>query len=228
MRQRIFMIFIHFDWTVERKPPFDFQADDEFEGIRTLTLEHTLDHGPNPIFTKRGTIAVRSVKGNKAQFSQTIPFTEEDREKLESLVEQNDIYRIRIPIKTAPLSDDDYVSTYTLACGVYESNLSDHIWIQFDQSGELMAVSMETHPSQCVGLRRFPDSLDNWNTTIDISQSLQGPIPDTQSYIEKLKKDEQERAKGQQADNRSFFAKYVSTNVWLTFIVLLKNDLLHL
>ncbi|KAK3100737.1 hypothetical protein FSP39_024444 [Pinctada imbricata] len=26
MRQRIFMIFIHYDWTVERKPPFDFQV----------------------------------------------------------------------------------------------------------------------------------------------------------------------------------------------------------
>ncbi|KAK3106846.1 hypothetical protein FSP39_001092 [Pinctada imbricata] len=25
MRQQIFMIFIHYDWTVERKPPFDFQ-----------------------------------------------------------------------------------------------------------------------------------------------------------------------------------------------------------
>lgn len=35
--------------------------------------------------------------------------------------------------------------------------------------------------------------------------------PDTQSYIEKLKREEQERAKGQTEDKRSFLAKYVST-----------------
>lgn len=34
--------------------------------------------------------------------------------------------------------------------------------------------------------------------------------PDTQSYIEKLKREEQERAKGQTEDKRSFLAKYVS------------------
>ena len=34
--------------------------------------------------------------------------------------------------------------------------------------------------------------------------------PDTQSYIDKIKKDEREKAKGAQADNRSFFSKYVS------------------
>ena len=34
--------------------------------------------------------------------------------------------------------------------------------------------------------------------------------PDTQSYIDKMKKEEAEKAKGQQGDNRSFIAKYVS------------------
>ena len=26
MRQQIFMIFLHYDWTMERKPPFDFHV----------------------------------------------------------------------------------------------------------------------------------------------------------------------------------------------------------
>ena len=34
--------------------------------------------------------------------------------------------------------------------------------------------------------------------------------PDTQTYIDKMKRDEQEHSKGQQGDNRSFFGKYVS------------------
>lgn len=36
--------------------------------------------------------------------------------------------------------------------------------------------------------------------------------PDTQTYIEKLKKEDVEKSKGQQGDNRSFFAKYVSSD----------------
>jgi len=34
--------------------------------------------------------------------------------------------------------------------------------------------------------------------------------PETQAYIHKLEQEKMEKAKGQQADNRGFFAKYVS------------------
>jgi len=34
--------------------------------------------------------------------------------------------------------------------------------------------------------------------------------PETQAYIQKLEQEKIEKAKGQQADNRGFFAKYVS------------------
>lgn len=43
--------------------------------------------------------------------------------------------------------------------------------------------------------------------------------PDTQTYLEKVKRDEQERAKGQQGDNRSFFGKYVSEIMLLFSVV---------
>ena len=34
--------------------------------------------------------------------------------------------------------------------------------------------------------------------------------PETQAYIQKLEQEKIDKAKGQQADNRGFFAKYVS------------------
>jgi len=39
--------------------------------------------------------------------------------------------------------------------------------------------------------------------------------PETQAYIQKLEQEKLEKAKGQQADNRSFFAKYVSYIHWM-------------
>lgn len=35
--------------------------------------------------------------------------------------------------------------------------------------------------------------------------------PDTQTYIRRLEQEKAERARGENADNRSFFAKYVSS-----------------
>ena len=40
--------------------------------------------------------------------------------------------------------------------------------------------------------------------------------PDTQSYIQKMEQEKAEKAKGQQADNRSFIAKYVSCYTYRT------------
>jgi len=49
--------------------------------------------------------------------------------------------------------------------------------------------------------------------------------PETQAYVQKLEQEKIEKAKGQQADNRGFFAKYVS---WLVFldVITLSNSML--
>ena len=38
--------------------------------------------GPEPVFTKRGSIVIRSVKANKAIFSQFAPLSQEERKQL--------------------------------------------------------------------------------------------------------------------------------------------------
>ena len=39
--------------------------------------------------------------------------------------------------------------------------------------------------------------------------------PETATYVKRMEQDKAEKAKGQQADNRSFFAKYVSLEFYL-------------
>ncbi|KAL4225272.1 ER membrane protein complex subunit 10 [Mactra antiquata] len=179
--------------------------DDEFEGSRTLTLEHSFDQGQDPVFTKRGTVVIRSVQSNKATFSQLTSLSSEDRKLLKESVKTDGIYRIRIPIRETE-EGTVYVSTFTKACAIYESGLSEILVISVDQSGEVLGISIATR--YCQGIHVPSSNLSDWNTKVDISVTVTGPAPDTQSYIEKIKRDEQEKAKGSQADNRSFFSKY--------------------
>ena len=58
-------------------------------------------------------------------------------------------------------------------CGILSSNLSDHIWIHFDQTGEVMGISVETVSSQCTNVNSF--SLQDWNTSVEVSQTVLGP-----------------------------------------------------
>lgn len=43
--------------------------------------------------------------------------------------------------------------------------------------------------------------------------------PDTASYIQKLEREREAREKGEFKDNRSFFAKYVSFNIFYNLTV---------
>ncbi|XP_061182798.1 ER membrane protein complex subunit 10-like [Saccostrea echinata] len=196
-------------------------ADDEFEGgSRTLILEHSFDLGLNPTFTKKGTVILKSVKGNKAFFSPTAPLTSSELDKLKELARNNDIYRVRLQTGSGS-SGEEYVTSYAPACGILASNLSDHIWIHFDQSGEVMGISVETSLSLCNNINSF--SLQEWNTSVEVSHTVLGPTPDTQSYIEKLKREEQERAKGQHEDKRSFLAKYWMYIVPIVLVMMLSG-----
>lgn len=183
-------------------------------------LEHSFDSGLNPSFTKKGMVVLKSVKGNRAFFSSVAPLTSDELEKLKMLAKKNDIYRLRLQTGSGS-SGEDYVTTYTPACGIMSSNLSDHVWIQFDQTGEVMGISLETATSQCVNGDNF--SIQDWNTSVEVTQTLLGPSPDTQSYIEKLKREEQERAKGQTEDKRSFLAKYWMYIVPVVLIMMLSG-----
>lgn len=189
-------------------------VNDEFEGLQWMPVEHSFDSGPDVSFSKRGNIVIRSFKMNKAQFFPASPLTTEEKRKLKNAAKLEDMYLLKIPVRPVSVNSEgestNYVVTFVLACQLYESGLSDHITLNVDPSGEVIGVSLSTSTGQCTGNTLPDEAISSWNTTVEIIQTVPGPVPETQLYIDKLKREEHDKQKGQQGDNRSFFAKYVS------------------
>ncbi|CAG5116159.1 unnamed protein product, partial [Candidula unifasciata] len=181
-------------------------SDEEFEGSRTLTLEHSFNSGSQ--FTKRGIISVQSLKGSKASFTSASALSKDEIQQLKSAAKNDGLYRIRIPLKSTSDVGTSYVSSATKACGIVESGLHDEITVNFDQSGEVLGVSIRANVPACTGLEVPDTNLTTWKTSVEVSTTVAGPSPDTQTYIEKMKRDEQEKLKNQDGDNRSFLSKY--------------------
>lgn len=182
-------------------------SNDEYDGQVTLVVQHSLDSDPEARFVSRGTITVRSIRAGMAAFNADGPLSSEDRIKLKELVQLDRPYRLRVSTK---LGNDQsrYVSTFIKACSLYESHLSDIIVLHMDQAGEVLGVSVRTQNMLCEGIN-VPDSqLVSFNTSVIVNQMENGPVPDTASYVQKMEKEKAEKAKGEQSDNRGFFAKY--------------------
>jgi hypothetical protein len=192
----------------------DFDNDDHeiggMQGMSTLTLEHTFDSGPNPVFTKRGTITIRSLKTGSAFCAHDAPVTDRDIDKLQTLVENDDFYRVRIVSKSTANNGDPthHVMSFIKACLLYESGLSDLLTLNVDQSGVVLGVSMTTHVPYCEGYAVSERSLNSFNTTVDVIQTATGPMPETQVYVQRMEHEKAAKEKGGEVDNRSFFAKY--------------------
>uniref|UniRef100_A0A0L8H599 ER membrane protein complex subunit 10 n=1 Tax=Octopus bimaculoides TaxID=37653 RepID=A0A0L8H599_OCTBM len=145
-----------------------------------------------------------------------------------SAAERNDFYRIKIPVRPVGSAHEEesqkYVSTFILACQLYESGLSDLLTLNVDQSGVIVGVSMSSTVGQCMDVTMPDDAISYWNTTIEIVQTVTGPLPETQLYIDKLKREEHDKQKGQQGDNRSFFAKYWMYIVPFVIVLMLASN----
>ncbi|XP_014676376.1 PREDICTED: ER membrane protein complex subunit 10-like [Priapulus caudatus] len=192
-----FAVCLHFLLFVAAKAG-DFDSD--FDGGYTLSVEHAFGAGGE--FSSRGTVTVKSVKSGFAVFTQDRPLNHEEIEKLRHAAESDGFYMIRIPTKP-----ELYVSTFIKACSLYESELSDVIRIHLDQTGDVIGVSLTTVPALCQGLEPPDSNLTNFNTSVEVAQTVTGPTPDTSTYLQKMAKDKEQKVAGEQ-DNRSFFAKY--------------------
>ena len=204
---------------------FCFSDDDDFEiaSDSVLTVEHSFDTGPKPVYTKRGTVVVQSIKSGSAEFQQERPLEESEADQLKNLAAADGIYRIRISSKGTD-GVTRHVSSFTKACGLYESRLVDNLTVHMDQSGNVIGVSITTSTAYCLGLSIPNDDLSDFHTTVDVIQTVPGPAPETQSFVEKMDRDRVDKAKGQQPDNRSFFAKYWMYIVPVVIVMMFANS----
>ncbi|XP_053644699.1 ER membrane protein complex subunit 10 [Cherax quadricarinatus] len=181
-----------------------FQEDEFLDGQLTLVVEDALEGGPNPTFSPRSTIHVRSVKSGNALVTHMRQWTPELHDKLRALAENDDLYRIRVYHKGS--EEKGYVSTFTKACQIYESALSETVSMMVDSAG-MSVVGVGLIPPVAVCRGQPPEIIPvQHNTTVIIRSPTPAPVPDTATYIEKLEAMKNEKAEGK--DNRSFLAKY--------------------
>merc|ERR1712106_1185633 len=197
-----------------------FQDDESFmDGQLTLLVEDSLDGGPDPEFSLRSTIHVRSVKSGNAFVTHTRTWTDECDKKIKALADNDDIYRIRVYQKGA--EDRGYVSTFTNACQVYESALSETLSLMLDGAGSSVAsVGLFPAIAACSGEGPITQP-QQYNTTIIIRSPIMAPVPDTSPYIAKMEQMKSEKAEGK--DNRSFLAKYWMYIVPVVLVMLLSG-----
>jgi len=171
----------------------------------TVILEHSFDQGPNPIFSKRGTITIQSLKNGAAHYMPEGPLSDEDRDQLKLISKADGFYRIRVSTRAG--AQQSYISTFIKACLLYEASLDDFITINVDLAGNLLGLTIQTDVPYCAGAEVLDDDL-SFHTHIHVAQTAPGPIPETQLYIQKIEQEKADKAKGAQADNRGFFGKY--------------------
>uniref|UniRef100_A0A023FNY6 ER membrane protein complex subunit 10 n=1 Tax=Amblyomma cajennense TaxID=34607 RepID=A0A023FNY6_AMBCJ len=180
------------------------RANDIEDKQLTFTVSHSFDHGSEIEYVTRGVLSVPLARPAESVFHQT-PLSDSDVAKLRILSEQNGLYRLRVAHDQNDASP--VVSSFAKACSLYESELKDHFTVTLDRSGALLGVS-DFIGQQCTGLHIPDHKLVNFNTTLAVSVVNNAPGPDTQTYIRRLEQEKAERARGENADNRSFFAKY--------------------
>lgn len=182
-------------------------GDDDFEDSSTLTLEHSFDQGADAEFVRRGSITIQSFSNSKAQYYGDGMLQTHDLEKLKEAVLNDGFYRIRVASRSSG-GKTAYVTAFIKACLLYESALTDFITVHVDLSGLLLGISLSTDVPYCQGADIADEDLTTFDTHVHVIQTQQGPVPETQLYIEKMEAERAEKAKGAQADNRSFFGKY--------------------
>ncbi|EEZ98312.1 ER membrane protein complex subunit 10 [Tribolium castaneum] len=179
----------------------------EHDGWANIKLEHCLVPSASPVFTERGNITIQSLRLGQAIVKQN-PLTEQEKNQLRDLAAKNQFYQIRSTVVASDGAENTFLSTIK-ACMLAESELDDKLSVSLDYTGRVIGVTLLiASSSTCEGAFVPLSKLKQFTTHVYVRHSDVGPIPNTQSYIEKLEREKEARERGEVKDNRSILAKY--------------------
>ncbi|KAG1654919.1 Carnitine O-acetyltransferase [Nymphon striatum] len=179
---------------------------EESENQLIFDVEHSFSNTKNTVYKPRGVINVKSIRSGVASFTKESSLSDEDKYDLRNVVGNDGFYHVQVIARAA--SQSYFISSFMKACLLYESKLSDILTVNVDQSGSLLGISVTTMLPQCQGITVLNEDITSFNSTLIVVTTEPGPVPDTQAYVHKLEQEKDAKAKGEQPDNRSFFAKY--------------------
>ncbi|EDO36370.1 predicted protein, partial [Nematostella vectensis] len=116
---------------------------------------------------------------------------------------------------------------YVKACSLYESNLTELITLSVDHLGYVYGVGLRPLVAGCSD-KAYKPGFDGvtpfFNTTVQILYQSNGPLPDTQTYVQRMEKEKRDQAGGKGKDNRSFLAKYWMYIVPIVIFMLMSSQ----
>lgn len=126
----------------------------------------------------------------------------------------NSFYRLRL-VKKQPFSV--VASSFTYLKYLIEANFNINLTLTTGYTGRLNSMSIKTQPSKTSAT----------NSELNVFASLQnikpGQAPETEVYLEKLRKEQEQKEKGAQGENQSFFSKYWIYIVPFVVIMFISN-----
>lgn len=201
------------------------QSPVEYDGWLNIELYHSLDLNDPQKVTHRGNITITSLNSGAISVIQE-PLSQEDRHLLRQLAEENNMYILEAYISAEDGSITKLI-TYSKACALVKSQLTDVLWVSLDHSGSVVGFTQSVNngnAGDCHDLsNRDIDVLDEFNTEVYIKAAENAPIPDTATFIQKMERDREARERGETKDNRGFFAKYWMYIVPVVILVLISG-----
>lgn len=151
---------------------------------------------------------------------QTESFNSDTFQKLNSALEnENSIFRLRFCRKypAYECKASSFIYTKVLGLSGFMLNLTLHTSI----NNELNSLSIKTSNLKLVPkMASIPDYLTLY---LRVQSIKQGQQPDTETHLEKIRIEKEQKEKGAQAENQSFFSKYWMYIVPFFVIMFLAN-----
>lgn len=184
-------------------------------------LEHAIDTSD---FTEIGSLNLKQIKqsqnaaqfqsynadsdqlsSDRVQFSTQLESNEFDQQVKDEIenaykANNNSVYRLRL-VRKQPYSV--VTSSFTYLKYLIESNFNINLTLTTGYTGRLNSMSIKTQPT-----RMNQNSFNYLTVHASVQNIKPGQVPETEVYLEKLRKEQEQKEKGAQGENQSFLSKY--------------------